>query len=197
MGYLIPTVLEKTKNGEIAYDLYSRLLKDRIVFIHGEVTMEAANLIVAELLFLEKESPKEDIYMYINSHGGSVMAGLAIHDTIKHISCDVSTIGVGMALSMGAFLLASGKKGKRLALPNCTVLLHQPLITLEGTLQTTDLEIQTKESNRLKNLLNEYLSEYIGRNRSEIEKDTDRDRWMSAKEAKEYGIIDKILKQNK
>lgn len=193
MSYIIPTVLEKTRSGEFAYDLYSRLLKDRIVFVHGEINMDTANIIVAQLLYLMKENPQEDINMYINSPGGSVSAGLAIHDTMKHISCDVSTIAVGEAWSMGAFLLASGTKGKRLSLPNSTVLIHQPLLTLRGTLQTTELEIQTKESSRIKALLIKYLAQYTGQKESKVEKDVDRDNWMDAKTALDYGIIDKIL----
>lgn len=193
MAYIIPTVLERSKHGEVSYDLYSRLLKDRIIFINGEINMDSANIILAQLLYLEKKGPKEDVSIYINSHGGAVMAGFAIHDTMRHLSCDVRTTVTGMALSMGAFILSAGTKGKRFALLNSTILIHQPLLTISDTLQTSDLEIQTSESVRVKKLLNKYLSKYTGRTVSQIEKDSDRDKWMSAKEAKDYGIIDKVL----
>jgi len=193
MAYIIPTVLERSKHGEVSYDLYSRLLRDRIIFINGEISMDSANIILAQLLYLEKNGPKENISIYINSQGGAVMAGFAIHDTMRHLSCDVSTIVTGLALSMGAFILSSGTKGKRFALPNSTILIHQPLLTISDTLQTSDLEIQTRESVRTKKLLNSYLAKYTGQSVSRIEKDSDRDKWMSAKEAKDYGIIDKVL----
>lgn len=196
MAYIVPTVLERTRSGEVSYDLYSRLLRDRIVFVHGGVDTDMANIVVAQLLYLEKESTKEDIHMYINSHGGSIMDGMAIHDTMKHIKCDVSTIVVGMALSMGAFLLASGTKGKRFALPNSTVLIHQPMLTLEDTFQVTELEIQAEHSKRVKANLLDNFSKYTGQSKDKLKNDMERDYWLDATQAKEYGIIDKVLKSS-
>lgn len=194
MAYIIPTVLERSKTGEVSYDLYSRLLKDRIVFVHGEINMEMANIVVAQLLYLQKQAPKEDISMYINSVGGGIYAGLAILDTMNHISCDVSTIVVGQALSMGSVLLAAGKKGKRYALPNSTIMIHQPMITLKSTLQAADIEIEAKEVNRLKDILAKMLADYTSQSKETVKKDMDRDNWMDTQIALKYGIIDKILK---
>ena len=192
---LIPTVIEKTQNGERAYDIYSRLLKERIVFLGDEVNQHTASLIVAQLLFLEAEDPKKDIMLYINSPGGSVYDGLGIYDTIQHLKCDVATVGVGMQASMGAFLLSSGTKGKRSLLPNATVMIHQPSAGTRG--KVTDMEIDLKEGIRLKKLLNEILAKNTGQKIETIEKDSDRDRWMTADEAKKYGIVDKILNPKK
>jgi len=171
------------------------MLKDRVVFVHGEVNADLANIVTAQLLYLEKEAKTEDIKVYINSRGGGILSGLAIHDTMKYVSCDVQTIVVGQALSMGAFLLASGTKGKRFALPNSTVLIHQPLASLKSVFQTSDLKIEAEEMARQKELLNRLLSEYTGQDKKTIEQDSDRDYWMSAKESLEYGIIDEILKR--
>lgn len=188
---LIPTVIEKTQNGERAYDIYSRLLKERIIFLGDEVNQHTASLIVAQMLFLEAEDPKKDIMLYINSPGGSVYDGLAIYDTMQHLKCDVATVGVGMQASMGAFLLASGTKGKRSILPHATVMIHQPSAGTRG--KVTDMEIDLKEGLRLKKLLNTILSNSTGQTVEQIEKDSDRDRWMTAEEAKKYGIVDKII----
>jgi ATP-dependent Clp protease protease subunit len=193
MPYLIPKVLESTRQGEVSYDLYSRMLKDRIIFVHGGIDSDMANIVTAQLLYLEKESKSEDIKVYINSHGGEVLSGLAIHDTMKYIDCDVQTIVTGMALSMGAFLLASGTKGKRFALPNSTILVHQPIATLQSEYQATDLEIRANELNRQKKRLNKLLSEYTGQDVAKVKEDSDRDNWMSAQEALDYGIIDRVL----
>ena len=184
-------VIEKTQFGERSYDIYSRLLKDRIIFVGGGIDDHVANLIMAQLLFLESEDSKKDIQMYINSPGGSVSAGLAIYDTMRHIKSEVSTICMGMAASMGAFLLAGGQKGKRFALPNSRVMLHQVAGGAEG--QASDIEIQAKEIVRIKKLMNEILAQNTGQKLEKVEKDTDRDYWMSPAEAKEYGIVDKIL----
>jgi len=189
--YLVPMVIEKTQFGERSYDIYSRLLKDRIIFVGGGIDDHVANLIMAQLLFLESEDSKKDIQMYINSPGGSVSAGLAIYDTMRHIKSEVSTICMGMAASMGAFLLAGGQKGKRFALPNSRVMLHQVAGGAEG--QASDIEIQAKEIVRIKKLMNEILAQNTGQKLEKVEKDTDRDYWMSPAEAKEYGIVDKIL----
>ena len=190
---LIPTVIEKDGRGERAFDIYSRLLKDRIIFLQGGINSAVANTVIAQLLFLQAESKDKDIYMYINSPGGSIYDGMAIYDTIKHLSCDVSTICVGMAASMGSVLLAGGKKGKRMALPHSMVLIHQPHSPGGVGGQATDIEIQAKEIIRLKNQLYERLSIDTGTTVEKIEKDADRDHYMSAKEALEYGIINKIL----
>lgn len=192
---LIPTVIEKTQNGERAYDIYSRLLKERIIFLGDEVNQNTASLVVAQLLFLEAEDPKKDIMLYINSPGGSVYDGLAIYDTIQHLKCDVATVGVGMQASMGAFLLSSGTKGKRALLPNSTVMIHQPSSGTSG--KVTDMEISLKEGLRLKKLLNEILAKNTGQKIEIIERDSDRDRWMTADEAKKYGIVDKVLNSKK
>lgn len=193
---LIPTVIEQTnRGGERAYDIYSRLLKDRIVFLGGSVDDHVANLVVAQLLFLNAQSPDKDVYLYINSPGGSVTAGMAIHDTIRHIKPEVATICVGMAASMGAFLLASGTKGKRWALPNSKVLIHQPSYGTQG--QASDIEIHAKELLRTKARLNELLATYTGQDIKIVEEDTDRDHFMTAEEAKEYGLIDAVLYEEK
>ena len=188
---LVPMVIEKTQFGERAYDIYSRLLKDRIIFVGGAIDDHVANLIMAQLLFLESENSTKDIQMYINSPGGSVSAGLAIYDPMNHIKPDISTICMGMAASMGAFLLAGGKKGKRFALPNSRVMLHQVAGGTEG--QASDIEIQAREIIRIKKQMNEILSENTGQKMDKVEKDTDRDYWMSPEEAKSYGLIDKVL----
>jgi len=190
-SYLIPTVVEKTGSGERAYDIYSRLLKERIVMLCGPVTEESANVIIAQLLFLQSENAKDDINFYINSPGGLVTAGLAIFDTMNLIKCDVSTVVVGQAASMGAFLLSAGAKGKRLALPSSRVMIHQPLGGYSG--QVTDIEIHTNEIIRLKKLLNTHLAKNTGKKLATIVKDTDRDNYMSSEEAKAYGIIDKVI----
>ena len=187
---LIPTVIESSERGERAFDIYSRLLKERIIFLGDEVNDQTANLIIAQLLFLESENPDQDIYLYINSPGGSISAGLGIYDTMQYISCDVSTICVGMAASMGAFLLAGGTKGKRLALPNAEIMIHQPLGGTQG--QATEIEIAAKHILRTKEKLNTILANNTGKSYEEISIDTDRDHWLSAKEALEYGLIDKI-----
>lgn len=189
---LIPTVIEKSSDGERAYDIYSRLLVDRILFVGGTIDMHQANLVIAQLLFLQKEDPKADIMMYINSPGGHIESGLAIVDTMNHISCDVSTIAVGWAASMGAVLLASGAKGKRYALPNAEVMLHQPSGGVEG--QASDIEITAKHISKIRDKLYAHLASVTGKSKSVIEKDCDRDYWMDANEAKSYGIIDKIIK---
>lgn len=188
---LIPMVVDQTGNSERSYDIYSRLLEDRIVFLNGEVDDNSANLVVAQLLYLEGKNPDKDIFLYINSPGGSVTAGLAIYDTMKYIRCDVSTICVGMAASMGAFLLAGGTKGKRFALPNSEIMIHQPLGGAQG--QATDVQIRTMHLLKTKERLNKILSENTGKPLEVVEKDTDRDNFMSANEAKEYGLIDDIF----
>lgn len=188
---LIPMVVDQTGNSERSYDIYSRLLEDRIVFLNGEVNQESANLVIAQLLYLEGKNPDKDIYLYINSPGGEVTAGLAIYDTMKYIRCDVSTICVGMAASMGAFLLAGGTKGKRYALPNSEIMIHQPLGGAEG--QATDVQIRTMHLLKIKDKLNKILSENTGKTLKVIEQDTDRDNFMTAEEAKKYGLIDQIF----
>lgn len=191
--YLIPTVIEKDRDGERAYDIYSRLLKDRIIFVTGPIETEMANTVVAQLLFLEKENPKEDIQMFINSQGGQITAGMAILDTMNYIKCDISTIVVGLAASMGTVLLANGTKGKRFALPNSKIHIHQPIGGVEG--QASDIAIEAEEILKTKRLLYEFLSERTGKDVKQIEKDADRDKYFTAKEAKEYGLIDKIIKK--
>ena len=188
---LIPTVIEKTGRGERAYDIYSRLLKDRIIMLHGEVNDQSASLIVAQLLFLEAEDPEKDIYLYINSPGGVVTAGMSIYDTMNYIKPDVVTICMGQAASMGAFLLSSGTKGKRYALPHARIMIHQPLGGAQG--QATDIEIHAKEILRMKKELNEILAQNTGKTIKKITADTERDNFMSANEALEYGLIDKVL----
>lgn len=192
MSYLIPTVIEKSPQGERAYDIYSRLLKERIIFLSGVIDDDTANITIAQLLFLESEDPKKDIYLYINSPGGSVTAGMALFDTMQHIKPDVSTICVGMAASMGAVLLSAGAKGKRFILPNAEVMIHQPLGGTEG--QASDIAISAKHILKTKENLNKILAKNTGKPLSQIEKDTDRDFFMSADEAKKYGIIDEIYK---
>ncbi len=189
--YLVPTVIEKTHNGERAFDIYSRLLNERVIFLGEDVNEHTANLVVAQLLHLAYEDPKKDIKLYINSPGGSVYDGLAIYDTIQYIQPDVQTIGIGLQASMGAFLLSSGTKGKRVALPNSRIMIHQPSSGTHG--KVTDQEITLRESIYLKQRLNEILAQNTGQKISKIEKDADRDYWMSAKEAKQYGLIDEVI----
>ncbi|MFU0824692.1 ATP-dependent Clp endopeptidase proteolytic subunit ClpP [Clostridium sp.] len=192
---LVPVVVEQTNRGERSYDIYSRLLKDRIVFLGEEVNDVTASLIVAQLLFLEGEDPDKDIYLYINSPGGSITAGMAIYDTMQYIKPDVSTICVGMAASMGAFLLASGAKGKRFALPNSEIMIHQPLGGFQG--QATDIDIHAKRILRIKDKLNKILSERTGKPLEQIQRDVERDNFMEAYEAKEYGLIDDVITNRK
>ncbi len=188
---LIPMVIEQSGRGERAYDIYSRLLKERVVFLVGPVTEVTANLIVAQLLFLESENPDKDIYFYINSPGGSVTAGMAIYDTMQFIKPDVSTLCVGQAASMGAFLLAAGAKGKRFALPNSRVMIHQPLGGFQG--QASDVEIHAKEILYIKQRLNEILAKHTGQPLDRVERDTDRDNFLSAEAAVDFGIVDKVI----
>lgn len=194
MSYYVPYVVEKTSRGERSYDIYSRLLKDRIIMLSGEINDEVASSIVAQLLFLEAEDPDKDIYLYINSPGGVVTSGFSIYDTMNYIKSPVSTICIGQAASMGAFLLSCGEKGKRYALPNSRIMIHQPLGGARG--QATDIEIQAKEILRLKETINEILAKNTGQKVAKIAKDTDRDFFMSAKEASEYGLIDKVLEKS-
>ena len=188
---LVPVVVEQTVRGERSYDIYSKLLKDRIIFLGDEVNDATAGLIVAQLLFLESEDPDKDIHLYINSPGGSITAGMAIYDTMQYIKPDVSTICIGMAASMGAFLLAAGAKGKRLALPNSEIMIHQPLGGTRG--QATDIEIHAKRILKMKDTLNQILSERTGQPLEKIQMDTERDNFMSSIEAKEYGLIDEVI----
>ncbi|MDE6203400.1 MAG: ATP-dependent Clp endopeptidase proteolytic subunit ClpP [Lachnospiraceae bacterium] len=188
---LVPYVIEQTSRGERSYDIYSRLLKERIIFLGEEVNEVTASLIVAQMLFLEAEDPEKDIQFYINSPGGSVTAGMAIYDTMQYVKCDVSTYCMGMAASMGAFLLAGGTKGKRLALPNAEIMIHQPLGGAQG--QATEIEIAAKHILRTKEKLNKILAENTGRDYDVIAADTERDNWMTAEEAKEYGLIDRVV----
>ena len=190
---LVPTVVEQTGRGERAYDIYSRLLKDRIIFLGDEVNDVTAGLVVAQLLFLEAEDPDKDIHLYINSPGGSVTAGMAIYDTMQYIKPDVSTICIGMAASMGAFLLNAGAKGKRYALPNSTIMIHQPLGGAKG--QATDIEIHAKWILQIKERLNKILSERTGQPLEKVKADTERDNFMSAMEAKEYGLVDEVIEK--
>ena len=190
---LVPYVIEQTSKGERSYDIYSRLLNDRIVFLSDEINDVTASLVVAQLLHLESQDPDKDIALYINSPGGSVTAGMAIFDTMNYIKCDVSTICVGMAASMGAFLLAGGTKGKRIALPNSEIMIHQPLGGLPGHNQATDMKIATDNILRTKDRLNRILSANTGKSMEEIERDTDRNNWMTADQALEYGLIDHIF----
>lgn len=191
--YLIPTVIEKSPMGERAYDIYSRLLRERIVFLGGPITDTLANLVIAQLLFLDHEDSKKEIRLYINSPGGSVTAGMAIYDTMQFVRADVSTMCVGIAASMGAFLLAAGKKGKRFALPNSEVLLHQVMIESIGG-QASEVEISARQILKTKQRMNQILAKHTGQTLAKIEKDTDRDFWLSADEAKTYGVIDEIIK---
>lgn len=188
---LVPIVIESTSNGERSFDIYSRLLRDRIVVLNGPVNDVSAGLITAQLLFLEAEDPKKDITLYINSPGGSISSGMAIYDTMNYIKPDVSTICIGLAASMGSFLLSSGAKGKRFALPNSEVMLHQPLGGAQG--QASDIEIQARHILKLKEKLNKILAENTGQELSKIERETDRDNWLEAEEAKEYGLVDEVL----
>ena len=194
---LVPYVVEQTSRGERSYDIFSRLLNDRIIMLNDEVNNTTASLVVAQLLYLEGQDPDKDISLYINSPGGSISAGMAIHDTMQYIKCDVSTICMGMAASMGAFLLASGTKGKRFALPNSEILIHQPLIAggqgggLSG--QTTDIKIHADHIVRIREKMNTLLSQYTGQPLEKVELDTERDNFLSAQEAKEYGLIDEVI----
>ena len=188
---LVPYVIEQTSRGERSYDIYSRLLKDRIIFLGEEVNDASASIVVAQLLFLEAEDPDKDIHLYINSPGGSVTAGMAIYDTMQYIKCDVSTICIGMAASMGAFLLAGGAKGKRLALPNAEIMIHQPSGGSQG--QATEIEIAAKHILKTKEKLNKILAENTGKDLEQVTADTERDNWLSADEAVAYGLIDKIV----
>jgi ATP-dependent Clp protease protease subunit len=190
MNY-IPYVIEQTGRGERSYDIFSRLLKDRIVFLGSEVNDQIANLITAQFLFLESEDPEKDIYFYINSPGGSVTAGLAIYDTMQYVSPAVSTLCLGQAASMGAFLLASGAKGKRFALPNARIMIHQPWGGFQG--QASDVEIHANEMIRLKRRLNEMLAEHTGKDVEQVQEDTDRDNFLSSEEAKDYGLVDEVV----
>lgn len=189
---LVPYVIEQNSRGERSYDIYSRLLKDRIIFLGEEINDAVASTVVAQLLFLESEDPGKDIHMYINSPGGSVTAGMAIYDTMNYVKCDVSTTCIGMAASMGAFLLSSGAKGKRYALPNAEVMIHQPLGGAQG--QATEIQIAAEHILKTKKKLNQILADNAGTPVEEVEKDTDRDNWLSADEAKEYGLIDEVIK---
>ena len=190
-GALVPYIVEQTSRGERSYDIYSRLLEDRIIFLSGEIDDAVANTVVAQLIYLEAKDPSKDISLYINSPGGSVSAGLAIYDTMNYVKCDVSTICIGMAASMGAFLLSSGQKGKRYALPNSEIMIHQPLGGAQG--QASDIKIAAEHILKTKQKLNSILSQNSGKPLSQIEKDTDRDNYPSAQEAMEYGLIDKVF----
>ena len=190
---LVPYVIEQNSRGERSYDIYSRLLKDRIIFLGEEINDATASVVVAQLLFLESEDPGKDIHMYINSPGGSVTAGMAIYDTMNYVKCDVSTTCIGMAASMGAFLLSSGAKGKRYALPNAEIMIHQPLGGAQG--QATEIQIAAEHILKTKKKLNDILAANSGQPVEVVEKDTDRDNWMIADEAKEYGLVDKVIKQ--
>jgi len=195
MSPIIPTIIEKSQRGERVYDIFSRLLEERIIFLAGPITDALSNLVIAEILLLAARDPKRDIKLYINTPGGSVTAGLAIYDTMQYVDCDVSTICVGMAASMGATLLAAGTKGKRFALPNSEILLHQPAGGITG--QATEIEIGAKQILKIKKKLNEILARHTGQPLKKIEKDTDRDFYLSAEEAKKYGIIDEVIKGRK
>ena len=190
---LVPTVVEQTGRGERAYDIYSRLLSDRVIFLSDEVNDATASLVVAQLLFLESQDPDKDICLYINSPGGSITAGMAIYDTMNYIKCDVSTICIGMAASMGAFLLAAGAPSKRLALPNSEIMIHQPLGGMQG--QATDIKIHADRIIRIRETLNEILAKQTGKTVEEIARDTERDNFLSAEEAKAYGLIDKVIEK--
>lgn len=191
MSILIPTVIEKDREGERAYDIYSRLLKDRIIFVGGVVETAMANTIIAQMLFLEKENPDEDIQLFINSQGGQITAGMAILDTMNYIKCDVSTTAVGLAASMGSFLLAHGADGKRFALPNSKIHMHQPLGGVEG--QASDIEIEAREIIRTRETMYKMLAKQTGKSVKQIQKDADRDRYFTAQEAKDYGLIDRVV----
>ena len=191
MSYLVPTVIEQTHRGERAYDIWSRLMKDRIVFLGTEITDDIANVIVAQLLFLESEDPEKDVNLYINSPGGSVSAGLAIYDTMQYVRCPITTICVGQAASMGAVILAAGTKGRRKALPHSRIMIHQPLGGARG--QASDIEIQAKEILKMKQLLSKILADHAGKTLEQVIRDSDRDNYMSAIQAKEYGLIDDVV----
>ncbi len=193
---LIPMVVDQTNNGERSYDIYSRLLEDRIVFLNGEVTPESANLVIAQLIYLEAKNPNKDISLYINSPGGSVTDGLAIYDTIKYLKCDVSTICTGMAASMGALLLGAGTKGKRFSLPNSDIMIHQALGSIPYG-QNTDVQIRAKQLERARIRTAEIIAESTGRTYEQVYEETDRDNWMTADEALKYGLIDKVLDKRK
>lgn len=195
MSNLIPIVVEQTSRGERSYDIFSRLLKDRIVFLTGEINDVSADLVVAQMIFLEAEDPDKDIFLYVNSPGGSVTAGMAIYDTMQYIKCDVSTICIGMAASMGAFLLAAGSRGKRKALPNSEIMIHQPLGGTQG--QVTDIEIHAKRYLAIKEKMNKILSERTGQKLEKIKRDVERDYFMTAEEALSYGIVDEIIPPKK
>lgn len=188
---LVPYVIEQTNRGERSYDIFSRLLKDRIIFLGGEINDDVANLVVAQMLFLEMEDPDQDIMLYINSPGGSISAGMAIYDTMHYVKCEVSTVCIGMAASMGAFLLSAGAKGKRKALPNAEVMIHQPLGGAQG--QTTDILIHAEHISQIKQKMNRLLAEHTGKPLSEIERDVERDHFLTAEQAREYGLIDEII----
>ena len=190
-SYLVPTVIEQTGRGERAYDIYSRLLKDRIIFLGTPINDDVANVVIAQLLFLDSEEPEKDIMLYINSPGGIVSSGLAIYDTMQYLHCDVATICMGQAASMGSFLLAAGTKGKRYALPHARVMIHQPLGGFQG--QTTDIDIHAREILKTRDTLNELLSKHTGQPMDKIKTDTERDNFMSSAQAKEYGLIDEVL----
>ena len=190
---LVPYVVEQTSRGERSYDIFSRLLNDRIVFLGEEVNSASASLVVAQLLYLEAQDPDKDIQMYINSPGGSITDGMAIYDTMQYIKCDVSTICVGMAASMGAFLLSSGAKGKRMALPNAEIMIHQPAAGTQG--KVTDMAIDVERFLRIKKHMNQILADNTGRTVEEIQRDTERDHWFTADEAKEYGLVDQVIHQ--
>lgn len=193
--YLIPTVIEKSAHGERAYDIYSRLLRERIIFLGGPINDGMANTVIAQLLLLDHEDKKKDIMLYINSPGGSVTAGMAIYDTMQFVKADVSTMCVGIAASMGAFLLASGQKGKRFALPNAQILLHQVMVEGIGG-QATEVEISARQIIKTKQRMNQILSKHTGQNVTKVEKDTERDFWLSVEEAKSYGVIDEVIKKS-
>ncbi|WP_297518892.1 ATP-dependent Clp endopeptidase proteolytic subunit ClpP [uncultured Clostridium sp.] len=188
---LVPMVVEQTSRGERSYDIFSRLLKDRIIMLSGEVNDVTANLVVSQLLFLESEDPDKDIYLYINSPGGSITAGMAIYDTMQYIKCDVSTICIGMAASMGSFLLSSGQKGKRFSLPNSEIMIHQPLGGFQG--QATDIDIHARRILKIKDSLNKILSENTGKPLEQIKNDVERDYFMDAQEAADYGLVDQVI----
>jgi len=192
---LVPSIIEKSQRGERVYDIFSRLLEERIIFLAGPITDSLANLVIAQILFLASKDAKKDIKLYINSPGGSVTAGLAIYDTMQYISCDISTICIGMAASMGATLLTAGEKGKRFALPNSEILLHQVAGGIKG--QAADIEIEAKQILKIKGKLNQILAEHTGQPIKKVEKETDRDFYLSAEEAKKYGIIDEVIKGKK
>lgn len=193
---LVPYVVEQTGNGERSYDIYSRLLNDRIIMLTDEVNNQTASLVVAQMLYLESIDPEKDIYLYINSPGGSITAGMSIHDTMKYIKCDVVTICIGMAASMGAFLLCSGTKGKRIALPNSEVMIHQPLISGGLSGQATEIKIHSDHLIKTRETLNTLISKYTGKSYEQVCQDTERDNYMSAQQALEYGLIDKIIEKH-